>query len=157
MADITGPMYTPDNGPVPSIQPNRMYTPDTKPNSFVNDALLGIDRSSKFDTGYNPLQVEGSQENYRSNNEGWMNKVGAGVIRFPGLVLTKTIGGVSDAFSALYSAADLNLDDLGDNLQNPFRHAIDSVEDTIKKELPIYKSDKYTEGNFWDKLSTAEF
>ena len=61
--------YTPTN-PVEPRAVSKYHTPSVKIDSMPESYLLNVDRSSVYDEGYNPLTVKGSQEDYRSYNQG---------------------------------------------------------------------------------------
>jgi hypothetical protein len=115
-----------------------------------------VDKLDAYNTGYNPLMNSGSIENYRSQQQGPLNKAANAVPRFLLTTGTKTIGGLSDAVSSIHAAVNPNLN-LAQALDNPFRRAIDAMEEDVKEQFKINHSDLYTEGNFWDKLGTADF
>lgn len=98
----------------------------------------------------------------RAQNQGTAEKWGRGLARFGGSVFTKFMTGVGYAGGAVAGGASrLTGSSFEESmdwfLNNQWVNAFQSAEESLKGSMEIYKTRAYTDGDFWDKISTSEF
>lgn len=157
-------IYTPKNKKIHST---------TAAGITIHGYNLGIG-NSKYDKGLiwgkdiNENDVQGSINEYRSQQQGLIPTVAAGLGRVGSKVsreLLKTAGAIVGTVGAIGGAVDDafitgedNHDFLKTAFDNDFIRATDKAFDNVNKEyLPVYVSDTVTNGGFFDKISNPEF
>lgn len=115
----------------------------------VSDSSMYYDKLNSYDQGFIPGYE--NQEDRRAKNQGGIDLAVKGLMRFAGTTLTKAGSGISDALGFIFTGGQV------DSTNNIISQGFRSVEDYIKESMPVYKSDQFKEGSFWDKIKTGEW
>ena len=125
------------------------------------------DENLNWGSDINPNDIQGSINEYRSQQQGVLPTIGAGLGRV-GTKLTReliktagaiggTIAGIAGNTQDLITGED-NTDFFATAFDNDFIRSTDKAFDKVNKEvLPVYVSDTVTNGGFFDKITSAEF
>lgn len=141
-------------------QPNEFNTIDA--NQVPNDG-----RYSKFYSGMD------NENLYHNMQSGW-DRIGNSAVNFVskfGSYLTQTagflggaipaaIGGIANDTNKLFGGDGRVVNDgnaVSDMTDNWLVNFADAWKDKTQEEFPIYKGDKYTKGNIWQKLGSTDW
>jgi hypothetical protein len=162
------PTYTPLNDPNPF------------PNELKNKPIGGSDITMAEAAQYNPSKLSGgimygeTSENTRAQNQSAISRIGnAGInlVNKTGAYIIQNAGFIGGAaFSALGGLVNYGNEALGGEgkivangnavslMSDNFLTQIgDAWKEAVQEANPIYKTDKYTNGNIWQKLATTSW
>lgn len=111
-----------------------------------------FDQAKRFDNtklGFSPLT---NNESAYAQNQGLFSSIGNSLVNLVGKTAAyaaQNIGLVGGAIAAALPGQDIS--DMTDNFVT---RAGDWLKDKVSEDFPIYKSDKYTNGNIFQKLGT---
>ena len=109
---------------------------------------------------YNPdeydFQLKSDVDNrqLRADNQSMTEVLANATGRFLGTALTKTLSGIGYLGGAVAALATWDSNKMLDNF---FSGMMTDVEDDIKEALPVYKTNKYLNGNLLEQMGTAGF
>ena len=127
--------------------------------------------ASVYDEGfvsglYNQEEMRSELDMYRGEQQAWGTQLLFGAGRLVGTLGTKIGSGFTSVLggaAGLLGEAFFNTSDGGygkalmDGIDNPMTRALNSIEEGIKEELPVYKSRTYTQGDTWERFFTTSF
>ncbi len=125
------------------------------------------DENLSWNADINEEDVQGSINEYRSNQQGGWDETGAFFGRVGAKVVTEavktiaaiggTVAGIAGNTVDLVTGED-NTDFLETAFNNDFVKAAEKIQKYVQDEyLPVYVSDTVTNGNFLDKVTAGEF
>lgn len=185
IADQKTPQLTPIYNPSPS--PATISTPaENKPVADTEDLADYYSKNSDFKSkdiilsqgqtyenkkygGLNPT-ISNPEDYARWGQSGWsrIGNAADNLVEKTGSYLVQTAGFIGGAVGALGEAA-ANITSEYTGTEKPFVNPISAMTDNfltkladtwkenVQERSPIYKSDRYTNGNIWQKLSTTDW
>lgn len=116
------------------------------------------DKDINWDADINESDIQGSLEEFRSQNQPWTHKFGAGVGRAAlkaGTEIAKLPGVIGGLVAAPFQEDGEGFDMA---FNNAWIKSIDEFSDEAKQEyLPVYVKKAVKEGNLWDNISSIDF
>ena len=120
--------------------------------------------SSRYDKNLSPYEV---QEYNRAQNQGWLNKVGSGLISRGSSIVPKIGQGIGHVGGFVYEAANAYASaktgdiqsamDISGIWDNFVVDIMSKADDKLREELPVFGSEKYYEGNILQQMGTTKF
>jgi hypothetical protein len=135
----------------------------TQTDSYIkqNWSLPGVKPLGKYDDGFkigfsemgqDPAML---QEWNRSAQQGVFSKYWNG-FRSRGMSIAPKIGkGLGHVLG--FAASPFTEDGIETAFSNTMTEAFQKMDDNLRELYPVYKSRRYTEGNFWQQVGTAEW
>lgn len=144
-------------GPKPIFDINQLLNTGYKPGvvyapgatTYSGRGRATVSASDKYDEGYIPGYE--NQDDRRAKNQGGIDLAVNALGRFATTTLTKAGAGAADALGFILTAGQV------DSTNNIISQGFRNIEEHLKEGMPIYKSDQFKEGSFWDKIKTGEW
>jgi len=123
---------------------------DSQSNAVLGKGDLGLD-PDEFDFQLKPNQ---DNEELRAQDQSVIGMLAKGTGRLVTSTATKFLAGLGYLGSAVPA---IMTGDMSTMLDNGFSAAFNSLEETAKEAMPIYKTKKYLDGNILEQMATPGF
>ena len=117
---------------------------------YLGGGSFGLD-PEKFDF---QLVAGGDNLEYRAASQSAAGMIAKGTGRLVGSAITKTLAGLGYVGSSIPALVqgDMNM-----MLDNSWSETFNSLEEGLKESMPIYKTQKYLDGNVFEQMGTLGF